>query len=57
MQTAVKVTSALSSIGSSPMESADSVKGEDTDSLIIKVKSSWLLTICLCGFASASTLA
>jgi hypothetical protein len=55
MQAAVKVKSALSSIGSSPMESSDSGgKGEDTDSsLITKMKNSWLLNICLDGIATA----
>lgn len=55
IQTAVQFKTALSTIGSSPVESSDQtkVKGEDTDGLVSGVKDSLLYSVALAAIASA----
>ena len=55
VQTALSVQSALSSLGSPPMESDDAskVKGEDTDGLVTGVGSSFLSMFAVVAVVSA----
>ena len=55
--TAIKTQTALQSIGSNPLEDGDDtkVKGEETDSLVVGVKHSWLYLLAIGGIGSAST--
>lgn len=54
VQTAIKVKTALSSVGSNPFgEAPKSVKGEDTDSLITGLSGYILVVVALGGIISA----
>ena len=52
ISTVLKAKRALNSIGTSPFDGKDSVKGEDSDNLITDMKNYWLYMIAGAGVIS-----